>query len=366
MKKMKKLFVVPAVLMMALMAHAQDPSFSQFFSSPLNVNPALTADINGKWRVISNYRNQWIGPGDPYTTGTISMDSKIFQNLPGNYVDEITRVGIGGMMMYDQALSGGLKSTYASFNVSGNVRLASGPGADYNGNRIRHLSKIKMDEAPEQRLGLGLSVIYGQRRIDVTKLTFEDQFTGNGFDANLPTGETALSGMKPYISTSAGLIYNYRSSITNFDFGVAAFHLNKPKQTFLNDDHQFLPKRYVVHSNFETFLTDQVVLDANGIYQYQSGASYFSIGGALGYYLPSVSDEGSNRLVNAGLWYWSNNALVPYIGFTYGNFQVGMSYDLTISKLTEANKRAHTFEISLVLRGGSNEGDKSVIPAPWK
>src|SRR5215510_8599795 len=128
MKKMKKLFVVPAVLMTAAVAHAQDPSFSQFFSSPLNVNPALTADINGKWRVISNYRNQWIGAGDPYTTGTISMDSKIFQNVAGNYVDEITRVGIGGMMMYDQALAGGLKSTYASFNVSGNVRLASAPG----------------------------------------------------------------------------------------------------------------------------------------------------------------------------------------------------------------------------------------------
>ena len=141
MKKIKKLYVVPAVVCIAAVSQAQDPGFSQFFSSPLNVNPALTADINGKWRVITNYRNQWIGPADPYTTGTISFDSKIFQNLPGNYVDEITRIGIGGMMMYDQALAGGLKSTYASFNVSGNVRLASGSGREYNGKRIRHLSK---------------------------------------------------------------------------------------------------------------------------------------------------------------------------------------------------------------------------------
>jgi type IX secretion system PorP/SprF family membrane protein len=316
--------------------------------------------------VISNYRNQWIGPGDPYTTGTISMDSKIFQNLPGNYVDEISRIGIGGMMMYDQALGGGLKSTYLSFNASGNIRLASAPGADYNGNKIRHISKIRMDEAPEQRLGVGLGVAYGQRRIDVTKLTFEDQFTGNGFDANLPTGENALSNTKPFISANAGLIYNYKSSITNFDFGVAAFHINKPKQTLLNDDHQYLANRYVVHSNFETFLNDQVVLNANGIYQYQSGASYFSIGGALGYSIPSASDEGSSRMITAGLWYWSNNAVIPYVGFTYGNFQVGMTYDVTISKLKEAPKRAHTFEVSLIFRGGSNDGDKSVIPAPWK
>ena len=221
-----------------------------------------------------------------------------------------------------------------------------------------------MDEGgAEQRLGLGLGVIYGQRRIDVTKLTFEEQFTGNGFDINLPTGESALSNMKPYISTSAGLIYSYKSSSTNFDLGIAAFHFNKPRQTFLNDDKQYLAKRYVAHANFETFLSDQVVLNTNGIYQYQSGASYFSIGGTLGYY---ISSDENQKLINAGLWYWSNNAIIPYVGFSYGNFQVGVTYDITISKLKEAPKRFQTFEICLILRGGSNEGDKSVIPAPWK
>lgn len=355
--------MIPAALSFAAVVHAQDPSFSQFFSSPLNINPALTADINSKWRMITNYRNQWIGPSNPYTTGTVSFDSKIFQNLPGNYVDEMTRVGVGGMFMYDQALAGGLKSNYASFNASGNIRLASGAGRDYNGNRMRHISKIRMDQSAEHRLGLGLGVIYGQRRIDVTKLTFEDQFTGNGFDTNLPTGESALASMKPYISTSAGIIYSYISEGTNFDIGVAAFHFNKPKQTFLNDDKQYLAKRYVAHANLEKVVTDQLVLNTNGIYQYQAGASYFSIGGALGYYLPG---DDRQRMIHAGLWYWSNNAVIPYVGFTYGNFQVGLSYDITISKLKEAPKRYQTFELSLIFRGGNGESDKSVIPAPWK
>ena len=364
--KKTRCFVTVILLIAANTGWAQDPSFSQFFSSPLNINPALTAEINGKWRVLTNYRNQWIGAGDPYTTGTISLDSKILQNVADNYVDEMTRVGIGGMMMYDQSLSGGLKSTYGSFNISGNIRLASGVGPDYNGNRIRHISKIRMDQSAEQRLGLGIGISYGQRRIDVTKLTFEDQFTGNGFDANLPTGESALSNTKAFFSANAGLIYNYNNANTNFDIGVAAFHINAPRQTFLSDDHQILPRRYVGHANLETIINDQLILNANGIYQYQSGASYFSIGGALGYYIPSATNESSNQLITAGLWYWSNNAVIPYIGFTYGNFQVGMTYDMTISKLKEAPKRAHTFEICLILRGGPNEGDKNVIPAPWK
>ena len=359
---MKKIFFITGMFLIGISLQGQDPSFSQFFSSPLNVNPALTGNINSKWRAISNYRNQWIGPANPYTTETVSFDSKVFQNLVGNYVDENTRIGIGGMLMSDQAMAGVLKSNYASFNVSGNIRLRAGNGFEENGRRIRHISKIKMDLGSEQRLGIGLGIIYGHKRADFSKLNFGEQFVGYGFDTNLPSGETALSKMKPYLSASAGILYSYIQDKTNLDLGVAAYHLNKPKLTLLNDDNQFLATRYVIHGNFETFLTDQVALNTNGIYQYQSGASFFSIGGVLGYYLPS--DE-KDVIINAGLWYWSNNAVIPYIGFAYGNFQIGLSYDVTISQLNQAPKRAQTFELSLIFRGGS-EKSFGYIPTPWK
>src|SRR5262245_36475811 len=138
---MKKLFFSVVMLSVLSSLKAQDPSFAQFFSSPLNVNPALTGNYYGKFRMITNFRNQWVGPGDPYSTGTLSAESKIFQNAAENYVDELTRVGVGGMMMFDQSLGGGLKSNYASINFSGNIRLASMPAPDVNGLRIHHLSK---------------------------------------------------------------------------------------------------------------------------------------------------------------------------------------------------------------------------------
>lgn len=351
MKKLKIIFIILSAILTGDRIAAQDPSFSQFFSSPLNVNPALTGNINGKWRVISNLRRQWTGPASPYTTGTISAEDKIFQNSPDNYDDNNTRIAIGGMMMYDEAMTGALKSNYASFNVSGNVRLGS--GNDY----ARNIS-----EEVEHRLGVGLGIIYGNKRLDQSKLNFADQFTGSGFDTNLPTGESALSNMKPYLSASAGILYSYNSTNTIVDLGVAAFHFNKPKQTFLSDPNQFLATRYVVHANFETFLSEMVFLNSNGTYQYQSGASYFSIGGALGYYV-LTSDE-KDMIINAGLWYWSNNAVSPYLGFSYGNYQIGLTYDITISKLTQGSRKAPTFELCLVLRGGSKPD--GVIPSPWK
>ena len=317
--------------------NAQDPSFSQFFASPLNINPALTANINSKWRLVTNFRDQWIGPASPYATGTVSYDSKIMKNkLP-----ETNVLGLGGMLMYDYAMSGIHKSVYGSLNVSYNVTLS--------------------DDVGDHRLGIGVGGIYGSKRIEFHRLIFPEQFTGNGFDTNLPTGENALVNMKPYISSSAGITYSFSTDRTNVDVGVAAFHLNEPKQTVLEDPHQRLAMRKVAHANFETYLNDNILLNTNGIYQYQSKASYFSLGGALGFF---INETGEDQILYLGLWYWSNNAVIPYIGLRYKSMQFGLSYDVTVSKLSQAEQKPKTFELSFILRGDDHKD--GIIWCPWK
>jgi type IX secretion system PorP/SprF family membrane protein len=338
---MKRTTLLIFLLVVMRFANAQDPSFSQFFSSPLNVNPALTAKINADWRVISNFRDQWIGPASPYTTGTISYDRKIMQNKIPNVHEEKNTLGVGGMLMYDYAMDGIVKSTYASANISYDVVLAN--------------------QKTVHRLGAGFGATYGRRTVDFSRLTWEEQWVGYaGFNTNLPSGEAALSNMKPWFSVSAGLVYSITSEKSNFDIGAAGFHLNTPRQTFLQDKNQRLAMRKVAHANFETFLKDELVLNINTIYQYQDEAQYYSFGGGLGYYVPDHPDI----LVNAGIWYWSDNAIIPYIGFMYKDFQVGLSYDVTISKLREATNKPKTFELSLILRGIKEP--IAIIPCPWK
>lgn len=341
MKKTLPIVVFIFSLVLAKTLNAQDPSFSQFFSSPLNINPALTANINADWRLISNIRDQWIGPASPYVTGTISYDSKIFQNKIPNVETEGNIFGVGGMLMFDHAMSGVVRSTYASLNLSYNIKISE---TDYY----------------KERIGIGFGAIYGKRNIDFSRVDFEEQFTGFGFNTNLPTGETALSNMKPYISASAGLTYSASNEKSNFDAGVAAFHLNKPRQTFLKDEKQILAIRKVAHANFETFLNNRTVLNTNAIYQFQEGANYFSVGGALGYYMGNDLE----KMITAGLWYWSANALIPYVGLTYKDFQVGVSYDITTSKLNQAARKPSSWEISIILRGTRKPTE--VIPCPWK
>jgi type IX secretion system PorP/SprF family membrane protein len=335
--KRKQFAAILLTMMMTGTVLAQDPSFSQFFSSPLNINPALTANISGKWRFISNFRDQWIGPASPYTTGTASFDISVLEDK----IPEGSTFGLGGMMMYDQAMQGALKSSSISLNTSYNITLADGDAT--------------------HRLGIGIGGIFANKRVDFGKLSFGEQFSGYGFNTSLPTGESALANMKPYLSTSIGALYSITTTYSNIDIGAAAFHLNKPKQSVLEDPNQYLAARYVGHANFETYINDQVVLNANGIYQRQQNTSYFSVGAALGYFLTGDPED---IVVSAGVWYWSNNAVIPYFGLMYHNMQFGISYDVTVSKLSRASEKPKSFELSLIIRG--TRKPQGVIWCPWK
>lgn len=325
--------------MICLDSKGQDPNFSQFFSSPLNINPALTGNINADWRMISNIRDQWIGPASPYISGTISYDRKIFQQKSQGE-PETRSIGIGGMLMYDQAMAGVQKSTYASLNFTYSKVLSEGP--------------------TKHSIGVGFGVTNGRRVIDYKRLDFQDQFTGYGFNTNLPTGEAALSNMKPYYSVSSGMTYSIKGEKSNLDFGVAGYHLNKPRQTFLEDENEIVPIRKVVHANYEKFLSDRTVLNVNAVGQLQGQARYYSFGAALGHYI----DDQEDLILNGGLWYWSNNAIVPYFGLMVKNVQFGLSYDATVSKLRKTRSMAKTIELSIIIRGQKKSSGN--IPCPWK
>src|SRR3954470_14395486 len=56
---------------------AQDYKFSQFYNSPLNLNPAFTGKINSLYRFVANYRIQYLplqSSPTPYNTLSASAD----------------------------------------------------------------------------------------------------------------------------------------------------------------------------------------------------------------------------------------------------------------------------------------------------
>ena len=72
---MRKLLISIFFLVFFFEIQAQDRLFSQFYASPLTLNPALTGAFEGKFRVSSIYRDQWRKALDePYQTFSSALD----------------------------------------------------------------------------------------------------------------------------------------------------------------------------------------------------------------------------------------------------------------------------------------------------
>src|ERR1700733_11643759 len=152
----KKPVILCAMLCITFFAKAQDPPFSQFFSSPLTLNPALTGKFDGTLRVAGNYRNQWPAFNNVYTTSTLSVDFPIMQK----HIPENDTWGLGILALTDKAGGGILTNNYISLSTSYHKAL---------------------DEDGYSQIGIGFQGTYGQKKLDNSKLYFEDQLTPFGF-----------------------------------------------------------------------------------------------------------------------------------------------------------------------------------------
>src|SRR6476646_4275551 len=112
---MKKLICTVSIcLWLGFGAAAQDPNFSQFFASPLTLNPALTGKFDGVYRVAGNYRNQWPTINNAFRTYTASFDVGILKNR----IPEYDQFGVGILGFSDQAGAGVLKTNSVALSVA--------------------------------------------------------------------------------------------------------------------------------------------------------------------------------------------------------------------------------------------------------
>jgi type IX secretion system PorP/SprF family membrane protein len=317
----------------SLTVFGQDPHFSQFFTAPHAINPANTGTNQGDWRVISNVRQQWANSGTRFNSFSFTSDVKLLGAAP-----QENTLAIGLSFLADKTMNGAFSSTYTSTSLAYHVQLNT-----------------------YQRLGLGIQASYATRQLDFSKLTFGEQFVGENFDTTLPSGETSLSALKPFISVSAGLFYSFQTDELDLDMGAALFHVNKPKQSFTGNTEQILPAKQSVHLGATYSPSGQLSYHISSIYQKQGNQQYFSVGGAAGIQLPNSTN---NRMLWAGMWYRNNDAIYPYLGLLNGNMQLGLSYDFSISKQVQNASLPSSFELSLIFRQSSKRFQS--IVCPWK
>jgi len=104
----KTILTLTLLIGLCNLAIGQDPRFSQYFTSPLTLNPANTGNFDGPVRLTSNFRNQWQGVGTTVNTGTISAEMALMKDKL-KFGD---RLSIGFLGLYDNALEGGFSSSF--------------------------------------------------------------------------------------------------------------------------------------------------------------------------------------------------------------------------------------------------------------
>lgn len=326
---MRKLILFCCLLVMAGAASAQDPHFSQFFSSPLNLNPALTGKFFGEYRIAGNYRNQWPTINNAYTTGAVSAD---FHIMP-NRISANDQWGVGLLGYTDNSAAGAVKFNYGSFSTAYHKGL---------------------DEDGIHSLGAGFQVTYANMLINTTDLKFSDQLTNAGFTGVTSEVFNNSTLKSSYIDVNAGILYNGSTSDrNNFYFGVSMYHINRPAQYFTGANYILNP-RTTIHGGGYFPVGQRTTLHLSALQMLQGGASETMVGGALQFMADPDAYKPTSLYI--GSWVRFNDAVIPYLGLEFNDLRLGITYDYNSSSLKTASMNRGGIELSLIyIRRASTE-----------
>ncbi len=311
----KKLLIIALILLSIGKIKSQDVHFSQFGQNPMMLNPAYTGMYEGNYRFNLNYKNQWATVGNVYETYAASTDYIIFKNSMG-----LKSTGLGVAAYQDVAGSSKTKTTRVDLNLSQTVYLS---------------------ENSDLTLGVGFS--YMDMSANYTGLNWGNQYNGVEFDQSLGSGEFITGYAEKAFDLSAGMLFRlFDDKLYPLEIGFSAYHLTQPKITLLSQE-DFIPARFIVNAVKEF----DYPTNKNWGYKFvaygstQKRAREIIVGALMRKDFGMVSKYTgyySNINVYFGGYYRIGDAIIPMVQVTvHKKLTVGMSYDFTLSKFSQAS-----------------------------
>lgn len=297
---MKKLLISSLCLLTIFSpSRAQDARFSQFFASPLYLNPALAGSANnpGEYqggRIGLNYRNQWSKLMVPFTTMSLYYDQNISQTLGS----------IGAIITEDIAGEGNFQTLNASAVYSYTTPFG------YSGWAGRY----------------GLQLGYQNSSVDFMKLRFQDQIDPT-VGVVQPTSEIFGANAKGYFNSAVGAIF-YNEALY---FGGSMHNITEPTYTFYSDNQNIIPRRITAMAGAKIELNNGSYLLPSAVYMKQANFTDFNAGIQL-----------SNEQFTMGTYYRRSmmyqghaDAISLTVGINRDMFAFGYTYDMTVSDLKQ-------------------------------
>lgn len=326
MKKIYSILFLAAALLPAAIK-AQDIHLTQYYFSPLSLNPALTGVFNGDFRVQLNNREQWTSAVHrSYSASRASYDQPIgTSNWSGGIIAQEMHAGNGGYTALNVMLS-------ASYRIS-----------------------LERDH-----FFLGLQGGFGSNYFNMNNAAFAENFDAiNGYNRDInPTTEN-FNSSSYYPDFNFGALWIHSSNngkVTPF-FGATAFHINRPDQSFFNNGSSHLPRRYLGHAGVRMNVSNVISITPVGMYYIQKEAQEISVGA-----LTDIMLDNANTSLQLGGFYRFDDAASAFAGINYKGLTVGLSYDITTSTLARPANNNGAFEFSLsYTKAKTNNAKKKFI-----
>lgn len=319
---------------------SQEIHFSQFYESPLILNPALTG-YTDFGRIIGNYRRQAVGYINAYSTFALSGDATLFKNKKKNNL-----VGGGIFISNDRAGDGHLNMLKILFSASYHKSL---------------------DLLSRNNIAIGLQAGVVNKNVNINSLTFPNQYNDTNFDSNLPSGESFGNSSIYYPDISVGALWYYvEQNKPDFHLGIAFSHLNLPNESFLGEDNH-IKIRYLVHGGTKIILKNGAGFSPKIVIIRQGTTTEINMGGNIEYRLSTTSETNLlNKNLKAALyvggWYRISGTAIVVGGIEYGKWRLGANYDINVSSLSKDIGGKSAIEFAIIYKMNIKPIEKHCCP----
>jgi len=317
---LKRTFLFYFLLLCSGLVNAQDLHFSQFFNSPLNLNPALAGVFNGDYRIVANHKNQWRTVPVAYRTYSIAADGR----LPIKLKKDIISCGL--LLNNDKAGDGAFYTNQLGLSLS-------------------YLKRLNQDST--SFLSIGIQPSFVSKGFNLSKLSYDNQFSDGTYDAAIAASETYNSTKIQYLDWSTGLNFLQKiGSHSSVNIGLSYHHLQKQNISFMSDNKVVSNPKYLIHSSIVLGINNGFELIPVGLYQLQNKNKEIVAGLLFRMIFENKADNLRAFTLGGMLRY--QDAFIVDAQLDYNRFRFGISYDITTSDFRKANSGLGGFELSLI------------------
>lgn len=337
-------------LLLSVVLNAQDQHFSQFYASPLTLNPALTGAVEGTYRFAINYRDQGRSFVEvPYSTVSAAIDMRIGLDSRKRVRDD--KAGIGMVFYSDRSAFANFYTNY--IGISGAFHKA-------------------LDKNQNQYLSLGFQGGVGQRNVNYDNFNFNDQFDGSS-NYDLPTEEILPVNNFSYSDLAVGLNYAYApAGAFGVYLGGSIYHILEPEVSFYTESEipgtSKLYRKYSLHAGFRIPVSREIAFYPRALTYIQGPHMAINAGSNIRFGFGNSNNAaihlgGWGRMTNNANAKTTLDAIVGMFGIEYNSFLFGFSYDAKLLSIAAGGRSQGALEFSVTYIGNYVNDNSALCPS---